>query len=522
MNSSFEYAALAPVLIVLGAAVLSVLVEAFAPRTTRRSLQLTLVSAALAAAMFYVVMNGTAELSQSAGLNGGQRSGLRDVVARGAVAIDGPGIFLQGTLLIVGFIGMLLFAERRVDPQGDAFAARAAALPGSNDERQFTDQGWLQTEIWPLFLFALGGMLLFPVTNDLVTMFIALEVLSLPLYLLAGMARRRRLLSQEASLKYFVLGAFSSAFFLFGAALVYSVVGSMRFGVIADSMSNAASDQVLFTGIGLIAVGLLFKVGAVPFHQWTPDVYQGAPTPLTAFMGAATKIAAFGALLRVFYVAFGTLRWDWRPLMWGIAIITMLVGSVLAVTQTDIKRILAFSSVAHTGFILVGVSATTPRSLAAVLLYLFAYGMTTLGAFGLVSLVRSPSGEATHISHWAGLGRKSPLAAATFALFLLALAGIPLTSGFTAKFAVFAAAYEGGAATLVMVAVVASAIAAVFYGRIIVLMFFTPVSDKTADVVVPSPLTTTAIGMASALTVLIGVVPQPLINLAVDAGLFVR
>lgn len=522
MNTTFEYAALAPVLIILLAGVISILIEAFAPRTTRRALQLTLVFSSIAAAMFYVVTNAGAELSDSAGTNGGQASGLRELVARGAVAIDGPGFFLQGTLLLVAALGVLLFAERQVDPYGDAFAARASALPGSVDEREFTAQGWFQTEVWPLFLFALGGMLLFPVSNDLLTMFVALEVLSLPLYLLAGMARRRRLLSQEASLKYFVLGAFSSAFFLFGAALIYTVVGSMDFGVIAASTANAAYDELLYLGLGLIAVGLLFKVGAAPFHQWTPDVYQGAPTVLTAFMGAATKIAGFGALLRVFYVAFAPLRWEWRPLMWVIAIATMLIGSILAVTQTDIKRVLAFSSVAHTGFILVGVTATTPQSLSAVLIYLFAYGFTTLGSFAVVSLVRSPSGEATHISNWAGLGKKSPVVAGVFSLFLLALAGIPLTSGFTAKFAVFAAAMDGGATPLVYVAVVASAIAAFFYGRIIVLMFFTPVSDKTADVVIPSSLTTIAIGASAAMTLLVGVFPQPLINFAVDAGLFVR
>ena len=522
MNSGLEYAALAPVLITLTAGVLSILVEAFAPRTARRALQLPLVFGSLLVALVYAVQNAMAPITGTANLNAGQAFGLRQLAARDAVAIDGPGLFIQVTLLLVALLGALLFAEQRVDPQGDAFAARAATLPGSEDERQFTAQGWLQTEIWPLFLFAVGGMLLFPVSNDFITMFVALEVLSLPLYLLAGMARRRRLLSQEAALKYFVLGAFSSAFFLFGAALVYAVTGALTIGTIGDSLGNASQDSVLLTGMGLIAVGLLFKVGSAPFHQWTPDVYQGAPTVLTAFMGAATKVAAFGALLRTFYVAFGGLRWDWHPLFWGIAILTMLVGAVLAVTQTDIKRILAYSSVAHSGFILLGVIATSAQGLSSSLLYLFAYAFTTIGAFAVVSLVRDAGGEASHISQWSGLGRKSPVVASLFALFLLALAGIPLTSGFTAKFAVFSASAASGGMPLVLVAVVSSAIAAFFYGRIIVLMFFSPATDNTADVVVPSIMTTAAVGVAAAVTVLVGVLPQPLLNAVVNSGLFVR
>lgn len=522
MNNGFEYVALAPVLIPLTAGVVSILVEAFAPRASRRALQLPLVFGSLIVALVYALDNAAASITGTANLNAGQAFGLRQLAARDAVAIDGPGLFLQVTVLAVAILGAMLFAEQRVDPQGDAFAARAAALPGSEDERQFTAQGWMQTEVWPLFLFAVGGMVLFPIANDFVTMFVALEVLSLPLYLLAGLARRRRLLSQEAALKYFVLGAFSSAFFLFGAALIYAVTGSLTFGTIGDSLGSSGQDPVLLTGMGMVAVGLLFKVGAAPFHQWTPDVYQGAPTVVTAFMGAATKVAAFGALLRTFYVAFGGLRWDWRPLFWVIAVITMLVGAVLAVTQTDIKRMLAYSSVAHSGFIMLAVIASSAQGLSSALLYLFTYGFTTIGAFAVVSLVRDAGGEASHISQWAGLGRKSPVVASVFALFLLALAGIPLTSGFTAKFAVFTAAVQGGATPLVIVAVVSSAIAAFFYARIIVLMFFSPTTENTADVVVPSLLTTTSIGITAALTLLVGVVPQPLLNAVVNTGLFVR
>jgi NADH-quinone oxidoreductase subunit N len=336
------------------------------------------------------------------------------------------------------------------------------------------------------------------------------------------MARRRRLLSQEAALKYFVLGAFSSAFFLFGAALIYAVTGVIDFGSVALSLVNTGQEGLVLSGVGLISVGLLFKVGAVPFHQWTPDVYQGSPTSITAFMGAATKITAFGALFRVFYVAFGGLRWDWTPVFAVIALITMLVGSVLAVTQTDIKRMLAYSSVAHAGFILLGLISASPNGLSSTLFYLFAYGLTTLGAFGIVSIVRDASGEATHLSQWAGLGRTSPWIASTFTLFLLALAGIPLTSGFTGKFAVFTAAVEAGQTWLVIIAIIASAIAAFFYARVIVLMFFTAAPENAPSVVVPSLLTTVAIGSTAAFTLLLGVVPQPVLDLCANAGVFFR
>ena len=204
-------------------------------------------------------------------------------------------------------------------------------------------------------------MLLFPAADDLLTMFVALEVLSLPLYLLCGLARRRRLLSQEASLKYFLLGAFSSAFFLFGAALLYGYAGSVRLSGIADGDHPAVRHgRPAALGVALVSVGLLFKVGAVPFHSWTPDVYQGAPTPVTGFMAACTKVAAFGALLRLFYVGVAGSRWDWQPVLWAVAILTMVVGSVIAITQTDIKRLLAYSSIAHAGFILTGVLALRP------------------------------------------------------------------------------------------------------------------------------------------------------------------
>jgi NADH-quinone oxidoreductase subunit N len=374
-----------------------------------------------------------------------------------------------------------------------------------------------------------SGMLLFPASNDLLIMFVALEVLSLPLYLLCGLARRRRLLSQEAAMKYFLLGAFSSAFFLYGIALVYGYAGSFELAEIDRAVSASSSaNTYLLGGIGLISVGLLFKVGAAPFHAWTPDVYQGAPTSVTAFMAACTKIAAFGALMRVFYVAFGGASWDWRPLMWVVAVLTMVVGSVIAITQTDVKRMLAYSSIAHAGFVLVGFAGVYAgtgsgvTSVSSVLFYLTAYGFSTIGAFAVITLVRDAGGETTALARWAGLGREAPVLAGVFAFFLLAFAGIPLTSGFIGKWTVFAAAWSGGAWPLVVVAVVTSAVAAFFYVRVIVAMFFSDPVGTAPAVAVPSLLTTTVIAVTVLATFALGVVPGPVLDLAQQAGAFVR
>jgi proton-translocating NADH-quinone oxidoreductase chain N len=405
------------------------------------------------------------------------------------------------------------------DSSNSPFAAQAAATPGSAEEREGLAAGIFHTEIFPLTLFAIGGMLMFPAANDLLTMFVALEVLSLPLYLLCGLARRRRLLSHEAAMKYFLLGAFSSAFFLFGVAMLYGFAGSVSLPAIASAAtSNTANSTLLFAGIALVGTGLLFKIGAVPFHSWKPDVYQGAPTPITALMASCTVVSAFGALLRVFYVAFGNLTWDWRPALWVVAILTMVAGAVIAVTQTDIKRLLAYSSIAHAGFILTAVIATSVAGLSGSLFYLASYGLTTIGAFGVVTLVRDPGGEAGHISRWAGLGRRSPVLAGIFAFFLLAFAGIPLTSGFTGKFAVFQAAIAAGETPLVIVGVLASAIAGFFYVRIIVLMFFSDPIPDGPEVMLPTVFTGTAVGLGVLATLVLGIVPEPVLSLASHAA----
>ncbi|MFD3524777.1 NADH-quinone oxidoreductase subunit NuoN [Streptomyces sp. NPDC058653] len=524
-----EYAQLAPVLIVLGAAVVGILLEAFVPRKGRYHSQLFLSVVALAAAFAAVVALAA----------GGYGSTKAHLAAMGAIAVDGPALFLQGVIILTAIVAVFTFAERRLDPVShgnriDSFAAQGASVPGSESEKEAVRAGFTTTEVFPIALFAVAGMLVFPAANDLLTLFIALEVFSLPLYLLCALARRKRLMSQEAAVKYFLLGAFSSAFLLFGVALLYGYAGSVSYAriaavvdgsvgtvdpVLADTMGN---DALLLIGGAMILMGLLFKVGAVPFHMWTPDVYQGAPTPVTGFMAAATKVAAFGALLRLLYVVLPGLRWDYRPVMFGVAIVTMVFGAVVAITQTDIKRLLAYSSIAHAGFILAGVIAMTDEGISSVLFYLAAYSFVTVGAFAVVTLVRDAGGEATHLSKWAGLGRRSPLVAAVFAVFLLAFAGIPLTSGFSGKFAVFKAAADGGAGALVVVGVISSAIAAFFYVRVIVLMFFSEPKADGPTVAVPSPLTMTTIGVGVAVTLVLGLAPQYFLDLASQAGVFVR
>jgi len=368
-------------------------------------------------------------------------------------------------------------------------------------------------------------------------------------------------------MKYFLLGAFSSALLLFGIALVYGYSGSLRFSEIsAATQVPGGLDSLLLVGSVLILSGLLFKVGAVPFHTWTPDVYQGAPTPITGFMAACTKAAAFGALLRIVYTMLPGLAWDLGVLLWTVAILTMVVGTVAALVQTDMKRVLGYSSIAHAGFILTGIIALNEAGIVAVLFYLLVYGAATVGAFGIVWLVRERAGghdgadgtssilgEATHLSQWAGLGRTHPLLALTFGLFLLSFAGIPLTAGFAGKFSVFSAAVEGGAWPLALIGVLASSVAVFFYVRIIVLMFFTEpegadgeptaaaalapsaegfalAGDAAVAVQARSTVTTTVIGTegfavvaiaaCALVTVVLGVFPSPVLDLIASVATF--
>lgn len=500
---SVEYALVSPMLIVFGAAVAGILVEALLPRHTRYHAQLTLSAGALIASFVALIL----------------LTGRHGSAVMGAVIVDGPTVFLQGAVLLAAIVALAPLSERRLA----AFAPQGSIVPGGLEEQRAAASGIIQTEVFPLFLLAVSGMLVFCASADLLTIFVALELLSLPLYLLCALARRRRLLSQEAALKYFLLGAFSSAFFLYGIAMLYGYAGTLTLPGIADSLGGAGGQTSLaLTGVGLLAAGLLFKVGAVPFHSWVPDVYQGAPTPVAGFMAAATKIAAFGAMLRIFYVALPILIANWRPVFWAVAALTMMVAAVLTVTQTDIKRLLGYSSVTNVGFLLLGVSATQ-AGLSSTMFYLVAYSVSTFGAFAVVAMIRRPDGEEeTDISRWAGLGRRSPAMAAALALFLLSIAGIPLTGGFISKVAIFQSAANDGAGALVVIGALSSVIAAFAYARVIVTMFFNEPDEQTPQATSPAPPTAAVVTVAAAVTVLLGIVPQPLFDLTAAAGPFLH
>lgn len=474
MNPSIEYAQIAPSLIVFGAAIIGVLVESFAPARVRMVAHGVLGGGAVVAALIAVIVLARGDAPPRA-------------VLAGSVASDGLSLALQGLLLVSTVPAIALMVAR---------------------ENPMT-----HTEAVPLTLFAVGGMMAFVSAQDLLTLFVALEVFSLPLYLLCALAKRRGQLPLEAALKYFLLGAFSSAILLFGIALRFAATGS-------TSILAVPHDAVLGTvGAALIGVGLLFKVGAVPFHSWVPDVYQGAPTPVTAFMAAATKVAAFGVVVRITLVSFGDV--PWRPVVAVVAVATVVVGSVVAVTQTDVKRLLAYSAIAHTGFLLIGVHAGTVRGTGAVCFYLAIYAISTVGAFAVAGAVREqrPDGgtvEVGDLARWAGLGRTRPVLAGAMALFLLSFAGIPLTGGFVGKFAVFAAAAERGGTWLVVVGVLASAMAAVFYIRVLMTMYFAPAHEFTPDVPRVDPLTGSVIGLGVLVVVVLGLFPQPLLDLFAD------
>lgn len=499
---TLSYALLSPMLIVLAGALIGVVIEAFAPRGSRVKSQLFIAATSMLLALVQVVVNH-------------KRGSVS--AAMGSVVIDGAAHLLQGSVLIISIIALFLMADQ------EAFTPVAAAIPGSEEEREAQRKGIVVTEIFPLMLFAVAGMLLFPVASDLITLFVALEVLSLPLYLLAGLARRRRLMSQEAALKYFLLGAFSSAFFLFGAAFIYGYTGSVTLnGIYQGILGGSGNEVFLLIGISFMSVGLLFKVGAVPFHAWTPDVYQGAPTSVTGFMAAATKVAAFGAMLRIFYTALAPSQWSWQPALSAIAIVTMLFGSLVAIAQKDVKRMLAYSSIAHAGFLLSGVIALSKSGLDATIFYLVTYGITTVGAFAVVSLVRDSSGEVTDLNRWSGLGKRSPWIASSFAGLLLAFAGIPLTAGFIGKFSIFSAAWESGAHWVVITGVLSSAIAAFFYFRVIVLMFFRDAHDDGTSVVIPSLFTRTTLVLSVVVTFVLGVFPSPVLKIIQDIAILIR
>lgn len=514
---TIEYGLIAPLVVLILGVVVAVLVEAFVPRPSRHSAQLAVSVASQLIALVFV----------TAGWH--DRPGR---VVMGALSVDGPTRLMWALLLVFGLLAVLLHGERRIGGGASAFAPQANAVPGSLAEREAIAARQENTEIFPLFGMALFGMLILPAANDLLTMFIGLEILSLPLYVMCGLARRRRLLSQEAALKYFMLGALSSAFFLFGAALLYGYSGSFTLADVDTSITRSTQAlSLLLAGAGLVSVGMLFKVGAVPFHSWIPDVYTGAPTPVTAFMAICTKVAAFGALMRVLFVALGGIRWDWQLLLAVVAVLTMVVGSLAGLVQDDVKRMLAYSSVANAGFILVAVvGAMAPAtglqaghigSVSGTLFYLTTYGLANTGAFAILMTVRRAGGEATSLDAWRGLARRRPLLGAVMTLFLLSLAGIPLTGGFIGKLVAFTAAWQGGYGWLVLFAMAFALVTAAYYLRVVYVMYFSEPNVDT-DIVHPGWPTGIVITASAIGTLVLGLVPGFALGLFANAAEFLR
>lgn len=378
-----------------------------------------------------------------------------------------------------------------------------------------------RAEVEPLMLLSVSGMAFLGAANDLITLFIALEVLSMALYVLTGLARRDRR-SQEASLKYFVTGSVASAILLYGMALLYTATGSVDLAGIGSGLGLVTAPRAVgVLGLALVTVGIGFKVALAPFHLWTPDVYQGAPTNVTAFMAAAVKAAGFAALLRLYLVAFPNLASLWIPMLSVLAAISMLYGAWVAIVQRDIKRMLAYSSITHAGYATIGVVSNSDAGLSSTLWYLLTYAVATLGAFGcVVAIERVRRGEVALVD-LRGLGRTSPMLAGIFTLCLLSLAGVPATAGFIGKLTVFQAGVAAGHTWLVVIGVVSSVIAAFFYLRIAGTMYLEPADETRALPLVTTGLSA-GVSVAATLVLFLGVQPQLLLQLAENAAAVVR
>lgn len=494
-----EWRALAPLLALLGGAVLLLVVGAMTRRRPVPGIYALWVSATAIAAMILAYPLWRDVTSASKG---------PFTALRGAVMVDGFSIFVTFLICIAVVLTSLL---------ADGYLRR---------ERM---EG---VELYVLMLLSASGGVIMASANDLIVVFLGLEILSLAVYVLAAM-HLRRVESQEAGMKYLILGAFSSAFFLYGIALIYGSVGSTNLTRIAEFnpvlFGSVGTPALMLAGFALLLVGFGFKVAAAPFHTWAPDVYQGAPSPTVAFMASAVKVAGFAGLLRVFVVAFGGFKLDWQPYVYALAVATMLVGSVLAVVQTDVKRMLAYSSISHAGFVLVGVQAGSEKGVAGALFYLAAYTFMVAGSFGVVTLMSRRGDSHTALDDYRGLARNEPLLAFVFTVFLLAQAGVPLTSGFFAKFYVLSAAIDAGYWHLAVIAMLSAVIAAFLYLRIVVAMYMTDESatepasagqaapgGRTARLPVPFGAKL-ALGLAFVATLLFGFLPEPLARPSRDA-----
>lgn len=476
---SIDFLPLAPVLVSAAAILLLMLNDLFVPGDSKNWLAL-LALVGMGGAAYTIVR-----------LWGQNESGFGD-----AVLADNYGLFLSLVILIAGVLATLLSIEF-VRVRGLEFGEYLALLTA-----------------------AVTGMMLMALGNDLIVIFLALEILSLSLYLLSAFWKGNKP-SLEAGIKYFLLGAFSSAFFLYGIAFVYGASGTTNLSRIAASATSSAAsgaNSILLIGASLLVVGFGFKVALVPFHWWTPDVYEGAPTPVTAFMSVATKTAAFAAFFRVFFVSFPTTAWDWREVVAALAVLTMSVGNIAALVQTNVKRMLAYSSIAHAGYILIALVAGGPDGGSAALFYLLAYTVMNLGAFGAIIALGDGVRERVDFLDLAGLAARRPLVAAALAICLLSLAGFPPFAGFVGKFFIFSAAVTHGWTWLAVVGVLNSLVSVYFYLGPVVRMYMNPAGERWEKVKTPIAVSI-AVAIAAVGTIALGILPVGAISLA-QAAMF--
>jgi len=413
----------------------------------------------------------------------------RNTEGFGVIVADNFGLFVTMTLVIIGVL-TIMFSSQVLERDG---------VPAG--------------EYYCLVLFSIVGMMMMATANDLLVIFIGLEVLSLAVYVLTGI--RRELAGTEAAFKYFLLGSFSSAFFLYGIAFTYGVTGSTRLAAIGSYLSaqSMTGNPMILLALGLLLVGFAFKISAVPFHMWTPDAYEGAPAIVTGFMSTGVKAAAFAAFARVFLSTFEPFRADWAPVIAAIAAATMIMGTVVGVAQTNLKRMLAYSSIAHGGYLLVGLVAANQVGKAAILFYLLAYSVTNVAAFGVIALLGSRDRGNDELRDYAGLWQSHPALAALMTVCLLSLGGLPPTVGFIGKWYIFSAAVSAGYYWLAIIGMLTSVVSVFFYIRVVVMMYMADRGD------VPAPARIGGLGMA-ALTVAIaaifylGVLPTQVLNLA--------
>jgi len=464
-------AVLAPALIVMGAGCLVLLLDLLPPRASKVHLATV------------ALLGVVAALLTSLAAWGGRGRGFRDMVI-----LDNYALFFH----VVICYGAALIVLLSID-----YLRRSGVESG---------------EYYALVLFSTSGMLLLTSASDLIVVFLAIELMSLSLYVLSGLFKRRRQ-AGEASMKYFLLGAFASAFLLYGIALLYGATGTTNIDRIAAAAAAAPHDTLLIAGLGLLLVGFGFKISSAPFHMWAPDVYEGAPTSVTALIATGSKAAVFAVLVRLLLSGVRAVQADWTAVLWVLAALTMTLGNVVAIAQSNLKRMLAYSSIAHVGYMLVGLAAGGAAGAGAVLFYLLAYTFTTAGTFGVITLCVRAGEEAVDVRDYAGLGRRHPVLAFALALLLLSLVGIPPLAGFVGKFYLFGAAVRAGFVWLAVLGVLNSAIAAYYYLRVIVTMYMQEPDGQSASVA-PSFAGGLALTIAVIGVVLLGLMPAPFVDLA--------